>query len=264
MACFKLNYPKETLRRAQGRLMKNATLIRDLFDAENISYSIGFGSLLGAVRHGGFVPWDDDFDFFIDRRNYDHAISILERELPPTLMVHSIKTDPLYFHCWARVKDTTVEVVPTKKFHPDNEKLKFQYLSIDLHPLDRILFKNARTYLHNHAKAFYDRKLNSGLITPKEYREGTCNIDSYVESKAKNFSTSLQDDTEVLFYPVALPTPLLTNDFYPLKSIQFGKESFMRPNKPRKILTTMYGDLMSIPNFSERQLSYQSVYFKKN
>lgn len=44
----------------------------------NIKYSLAYGSLLGAIRHKGFIPWDDDLDVFVDRANYDKLVRALK------------------------------------------------------------------------------------------------------------------------------------------------------------------------------------------
>lgn len=50
----------------------------DFFERYGIPYSLCYGSLIGAVRHGGFIPWDDDIDLFVPRASYDRLIGMVE------------------------------------------------------------------------------------------------------------------------------------------------------------------------------------------
>ena len=64
------------------RLLAMAQEIKKIFEKNNVTYSITFGTLIGAVRHQGFIPWDDDFDFIIFKDEYTKAIDALRDNLP--------------------------------------------------------------------------------------------------------------------------------------------------------------------------------------
>jgi lipopolysaccharide cholinephosphotransferase len=82
-----------------------ASIIEEILDRHGIPHMLAFGSLLGAVRHRGFIPWDDDFDFLIFNEYYSEAIEVLRTELPDDCFLEDEKTEPKYFHAWAHVKD---------------------------------------------------------------------------------------------------------------------------------------------------------------
>ena len=57
----------------------------------NISYYIDYGTLIGAKRHGGFIPWDDDMDISMNREDYNRFAEVVEKEIPPELNFNSLE-----------------------------------------------------------------------------------------------------------------------------------------------------------------------------
>ena len=112
-------------------------LLDILFEIDNlcrdndIQYSLFFGSLLGAVRHKGFIPWDDDLDIAMPRKDYENFLK-LGTKLPPPLFLQTPFTDNGFFYTMAKVRNSnTTAVVDCFKYEKFN-----QGIYIDIFPLD--------------------------------------------------------------------------------------------------------------------------------
>lgn len=70
----------------------------------NIKYFLGGGTLLGAIRHKGFIPWDDDADIMMLREDFDRFCEIAPKELPSNMTFQSYYTDKACFYEFAKVR----------------------------------------------------------------------------------------------------------------------------------------------------------------
>ena len=69
----------------------------DLFCEQNgLKYFLAYGTLLGAIRHNGFIPWDDDVDIIMPREDYDLLLSCLYKKLPKEVYLQSFNTEKNY------------------------------------------------------------------------------------------------------------------------------------------------------------------------
>ena len=68
------------LKKYQSELLKMISDVFTFFDENGIAYSLSGGSILGAIRHKGFIPWDDDVDINIPRESYDKLFSLFESD----------------------------------------------------------------------------------------------------------------------------------------------------------------------------------------
>lgn len=100
-----------------------------------IRWFLDGGSLLGAVRHAGFIPWDDDIDVVMFREDYDEFIKVCLSELPEPLFLQTNETDQsIYCHAKLRKTDTTCILRGDAEAHfPFN-----QGIFIDIFPLDNV------------------------------------------------------------------------------------------------------------------------------
>ncbi|MEJ7684894.1 MAG: LicD family protein [Segetibacter sp.] len=94
------------MRKTQMRLLEMFDVFVDICDRHNITYWIVCGTLLGARRHGGFIPWDDDLDVAVLQRDWAKLIPILKEELPENLKLQTRETDKKFWPYHPKIRDT--------------------------------------------------------------------------------------------------------------------------------------------------------------
>ena len=79
--------------------------IKRICTKHHISYFMIAGTLLGAVRHGGFIPWDEDMDFGMTRQNYERFVRVCRKELDSSkFFLQTMETDPGYTYAFAKIR----------------------------------------------------------------------------------------------------------------------------------------------------------------
>ena len=99
--------PLELIQTCELEILKH---IRDLCDRNGLTYFLAYGSLIGAVRHQGFIPWDDDVDIHMPREDYLKLAEIMAREQHPYYRLISRETSPKFSHILAKVIDTRTKL----------------------------------------------------------------------------------------------------------------------------------------------------------
>ena len=92
-------------------------VIIDICDRLNLRYYVIGGTLIGAIRHKGFIPWDDDIDIGMMRKDYDIFLREAPKYLPEQYFLQTVWSDPEYLNCFAKVRDsnTTFVEIPVAK-----------------------------------------------------------------------------------------------------------------------------------------------------
>lgn len=125
-----------------GKLMKSnwaaqlevLEILKAVCEKNDITFFAGFGTLIGAVRHKGFIPWDDDIDVIMKRPDYMRFLSVASQELPPQFRILSMYYEEQWNGSFSRV--TTGGVISTKQeYLEQNHGCPFS-VGIDIFPID--------------------------------------------------------------------------------------------------------------------------------
>ena len=119
----------EKLHRADMAILKEVIKI---CDEHGLKYYALGGTMLGAIRHKGFIPWDDDIDLGMPREDYEFFLKIAPSALSKTLKLINYKTDKDYHYYITRIQDVETKVMENRY----ESEGKYTHVSIDIFPLD--------------------------------------------------------------------------------------------------------------------------------
>ena len=107
------------------------TAIDEICRKENIRYYLAGGTLLGAVRHKGFIPWDDDIDIAMPRDDYERFLKVMRKGAHPYYKILALEYKEDYPYTFAKVVDTR-----TRLQEEIGKDLPEMGVFIDIFPLD--------------------------------------------------------------------------------------------------------------------------------
>lgn len=227
------------LRMGQLRMLDILKAVDAICRAHNIPYWLSSGTLLGAVRHGGFIPWDDDLDIEMLREDYLRLLPLLRKELPEEFMLQDRESDKDYPYLYAKVRDKHSCVEEDYIF-----KSKHKGCFIDIFPLERspyFLFRIANRLYVNlcHYKVYRFRpiyELNRALLTRVVFPMFRAWVSlfhphsDYHHTLGMVFKAERRDE-----------------ELFPLREITFERHVFYAPHNVHNYLTRMFGDYMKLP-----------------
>ncbi len=263
-------YPLEVLRRCQQRLLDMLFEVQAVLEPQGIKIIASFGTMLGAVRHGGYIPWDDDLDVFIFEEDYQRALKLLRENLGSDIIVQDKLTEPRYWCGWTKLRDSSSEVLCS--MWPIDNTLVHRGVCLDLHRL-----KKSTVKAHNKRICRMKAKANAkGTI--KKCRERI----KGKESLAKKLRCLLGTAWRVLRYGVKyVIAPVKGSKEYkyygaegsvvertyspetvlPLKRVKFENTDIWLFADADAALKGDYGDYMSLPKLENRMPHYAKVTF---
>ncbi|MDZ5034932.1 LicD family protein, partial [Clostridium perfringens] len=127
---------KASLKEAQLRMLEILIEVDRICKKHHINYWLDAGTLLGAIRHEGFIPWDDDLDIGMLRKDYNKFLQIVKNELNSNFIFQSPETDDLCQNAFAKIRDKNSEI---RSKHNNERNLG---VFIDIFPYDSFTKKN--------------------------------------------------------------------------------------------------------------------------
>ncbi len=257
----KITYPtdlttvKSELRKCQEKQLSILMVIDKICRENDIEYWLDGGTLLGAVRHGGFIPWDDDIDIAMTRENLLRFEQVVEKALPPHLVLQSPRN--------SRLKEPITKVRDTESFiAEDSDDFTLPYckgLYVDIFPfedypncgrrLTRMVCRNiCRSYSILHRRHYY-----SLMSTLRWFYFGGMYLTlkgiwalAYKCSPHKDFYGNIPINS-------GYGARHKNDETWPLAEVMFEGHLFPCPKNADAYLRDLYGDYSQLPPEDKRK-----------
>ena len=257
---------ENTIERLKSILLEMLDVVDKICRENGISYFLDSGTALGAIRHGGFIPWDDDVDIGMLREDYDRFLSIAPKYLPPDLILQNEQNEPTYYLFFSKLRKRNTRYPEYRKEKYFSERgfqidiFPFDYIGDDLEAakkrfrrveLLRILAEQRMIAVPPEAKrkipAYYLLKLlpreACRKTTEKAMREKNDTKKRYVASYAY-----VAAKKKICIFPTEAMTPV--------RDVEFEGRRYMIMHDPDCYLKLMYGDYMKLPPVEQRKYAH--------
>lgn len=236
------------LRRQQLRMLDLLCAVDRMCVQHGIPYWLSSGTLLGAARHKGFIPWDDDLDIEMRREDYLRLLPLLQAELPGTMALQTHDTDPNYFSMYAKVRDRRSRLAEANNY---DRIFREQGIYIDIFPFER-----QPLWLHLLSEKAIGHAYKILRTSRQDDQTVARRVRRVVDFNVRLVHPLLRALCRVLpgqpTYALGIPyhDPRRYADIFPLTTIEFEGRAFPAPRDTEAVLTLKYGDWRTLPDLS--------------
>ena len=250
------------IKQAQEVMLGLLKVFASICEKHNLTYWLDGGTLLGAVRHKGFIPWDDDVDVGMIRKDYEKFLQIAESELDSKYCIQTRENDHNFGKYSAKVRKRGTIFPET-----GSEKLKERGIFVDVYPFDYTDNNIIKANKHVNIARKLLRLLR--FIQTKD-RRGSCvkrvlhtlaafclpekRLEKTYISYCKKYSNSNTAYITCFSYRMARDRNLIfaIDEMIPVRRIRFENKELLIMNNPDYYLKIMYNDYMALPPEDQR------------
>lgn len=240
----KYNPDGSLLRTQQLKMLKILSYVDYICKKYNITYWLSSGTLLGAIRHEGFIPWDDDLDIEMLEDDFIKFINVMSKE-KGNYELQTHKTDSSYLAPYAKVRDLSSYL---KEENSNDLYYKYHGIYIDVFCLE----PNNSIILTKISGAFQYLLFTLNKIPYHFIRKPLVYISYNFTYKCIfpiiRFLSRLGNKEQLRhIHGSAFWDIRNKEDLYPIKEIKFEDKYYPCPNNSHNVLTKIYGDYMQLP-----------------
>lgn len=270
-----INAKEEMTKKIQNELMPLLEEVDRVCKKNDIQYFLCAGSALGAVRHKGFIPWDDDLDIGMLRNDYEKFLEIADAELKDGFVMMDVGRAPHYYVCHAKIFRDNTALVNRETSH-----LKIHHgFYLDIFPFDIIpededkqeeIYKKQKSLRDVFCKCRRPRKYSGKnpikkFIANEEYYKMRGKIGKKTYGELNRVLTQYKDEKPVWVADFSAPYNkklfFKYNDIYPVVEGEFEGGKYPIPHNVDEYLKIMYGEYMELPPENKRYVKHDIVCF---
>lgn len=248
-------------------------ILQDVHDycmKNGIRYSLAYGSLLGAIRHKGFIPWDDDIDIFMLRKDYEKFMTSYESGrykqifryrdtgiLYPFGKVYDSKTELIEFTNNSISAGVFIDIFPMDEIPEgpcEEKKLRKKLKSL----IKLKIIKDVRINRRSAARAILLPLLKM-IVSPIPYGLILRKYNAVLDHVNRMGSGILTDYNTISHTRIRIPSDSFGN----LAPLKFEDREFLAFENADEVLTMLYGDYMCLPPIEQQITHHGFVAFMK-